>query len=193
MADRAFLIEVSGDELFLRGYVEGWFAALGEEAEGIYFGSEFGLDDEGLVQRLEELLRLKREENLLIVTEAFWAAFEQALARLPEATRLRLGERCLLKEVRFPFSLTVYNRGLGAAFKTLLSELPEGAHLVSFDQTERIEESGVHVSAVAPMDHPYEYHANGEIGGEVPAAIALYRKLARYENVTFEAPILVRA
>lgn len=192
MAHRTHLIEVSGDELFLRGYVEGWFAALGEEAEGVYFGSEFGLDDEGLVHKLEELLRLRREKNLLIVTDAFWAPFEQALARLPEATRLSLGERCILQEIRFPFSITVYNRELADTFKALFDAPPPGARLEPFDQAERHEESGVHVSAVAPLDHAYEYHANGEIGGEVQGALALYRKLARYENVSFGEPVLVR-
>lgn len=189
MAKRFFLLEVEGDEGFLRGYVEGYFCAQELDVSGVYFGSDLGLDDERFLTRVQTFLGLKVEHNLLLIREDLKAHLEEAIARLSEQWRLHLKAVREVREVRYPFRVDTPSRKVADRLKVLFEALPEGASVERLTVREEERGEGFEASAYAP-DHPYRFRAEGILAGEIEATLKAYRLLVMVDVVVFDEPMV---
>jgi len=187
MPDRYFLIEVDGDEAFLRGYVEGYFRARGVDVAEVFFGSDFGLDDERFLTRIEAFFGIKVEHNLLVVPEGFRQHFEEAISRLPSRWGIRMTGAREVRAIRYPFRAATNNRDVANEIRSRLHDLPPGAALEPFREQETVRDETFETSAYAP-EHPYRYEVEGTLTGEVAATLRAYASLAPIEAVSFEEP-----
>jgi|GEM_PF-2691579 len=183
MAKRFFLFEIEGDENFLRGTLEGYFSARNESMEGVFFGSEHGLEDVGFLEKLVEFLGIKRESNLLIVAEEKSELVKEALSRV---SRVKTTGIHLLKSLSYPFEILCYNEAIGLKVKETLENLPEGAKAIGLASDEKKRPEHFEISVYTP-EHPYRLHAKGEIAGEVEAVLRSYRVLSQFDVVRFGA------
>lgn len=187
MDEKWFLVEVIGDEAFLRGYVEGYLSARGIDVGGVYFGSDYGLEDEGFLTRLEEFFGLKVEHNLLLMKGEHRAYLSEAFAKLPERWRLRVGTFREVREIRFPFKVREANREVAEKIKALLNSPPKGATIANLHVTERVVTEKIEQGLYTPA-HPYEFKGEGQIEGEIEAVLRTYRALSEFEGVSFGEP-----
>ncbi len=187
MPDRYHLIEIEGDEAFLRGYVEGYFRARGVDVSGVYFGSDVGLDDERFLTRLETFFGLKVEHNLLVMKGEFRTHLEEAMSRLPDRWRLQVKAVREVRRIRFPFRVDTPSREVAQRLKALFAGLPEGARIEGATVHEEHGDEGFETSAYAP-EHPYRFRASGTVTGGVEPTLKAYRMLGEFENVVFDEP-----
>lgn len=187
MPDRYHLIEVHGDEAFLRGYVEGYFRARGVDVSGVHFGSDVGLDDERFLTRLQTFFGLKVEHNLLVTRGDFLAHLRDAFARLPERWRLEVKATRVVQEIRFPFHAETSSREVAGRLKGVLEGLPAGARVEGLQVHEEQRADEFETSAYAP-EHPYRLRVQGTLCGEVEATLQAYQMLGEFENVVFDEP-----
>lgn len=187
MPDRYYLVEIEGDEAFLRGYVEGYFRARGVDVSGVHFGSDVGLDDERFVTRLQTFFGLKVEHNLLVMREEFKTHLDEAIARLPERWRLEVKAAREVHAIRFPFRVDTASREVAQRLKALFAGLPEGARIEDATFHEERRDDQFETSAYAP-EHPYRFRAAGTLTGEVEATLRAYRTLGEFEHVVFDEP-----
>lgn len=190
MNAKYFLVEIDGDELFLRGYVEGFFRARGVDIEGIYFGSEYGLDDQGFLSELETFFGLKVEHNLLVIREEVLAYLEEAMSRLPERWRLSVTARRQLKEIKYPFKAKTANVEVAQRIKNALANLPVGSRVEEMKFREEKHADDFETAAYAPQ-HPYEYRVSGILCGEIEPTLKAFRLLSEFEQVSWGKPSIV--
>jgi hypothetical protein len=181
MSKRFFLFEIEGDEEFLRGTLEGYFSARNEPMEGVFFGSEHGLEDEGFLEKLVEFLGIKRENNLLVVAQEKSELVKDALAKV---SGLNVRGIHPIKSISYPFEVLCYNEALGLKVKETLENLPEGARATGLASDEKKRPEHFEISVYTPA-HPYRFHAKGEIVGEVEAVLRSYRVLSEFDVVRF--------
>ncbi len=187
MSSRYFLIEIDGDEAFLRGYVEGYFRARNLDVSGVYFGSDYGLDDERFLTRLRNFIGLKVEHNLLVMREEFRVHLEEAITRLPERWRIAVKAAREVREIRFPFRVETASREVAGRLKAMLEGLLEGVRLEGASIREEQSDEGFETAAYAP-DHPYRFWATGTLAGAIEPTLKAYRMLADFEHVEFDEP-----
>lgn len=187
MTDRYYLIEIDGDEAFLRGYIEGYFRARGLDVSGVHFGSDVGLDDERFLTRFQTFIGLKVEHNLLVMREDLLAHVQEAIARLPERWRFHVKTTREIREIRFPFRAETANREVATRIKGVLETLPGGARVEDLSVLEEQRSETFETSAYAPS-HPYHLRIEGTLRGEVEATFQAYRMLQEIENVAFDDP-----
>jgi hypothetical protein len=181
MAKKFFLFEIEGDEDFLRGTLGGYFSAMNEPMEGVFFGSEHGLEDEGFLEKLVEFLGIKRENNLLIVAEEKSQLVKDALSQVSE---LNIRGIHPLKSISYPFEVLCYNEVVGLKVRETLENLPEGAKATGLASEEKKRPEHFEISVYTP-EHPYRFHAKGEIVGEVEAVLRSYRVLSEFDVMRF--------
>lgn len=187
MPDRYHLIEIEGDEAFLRGYVEGYFRARGVDVSGVYFGSDVGLDDERFLTRLRTFFGLTVEHNLLVMRGEFRTHLDEAIARLPDRWRLQVKAAREVRAIRFPFRVETASREVAERLKALFAGLPEGARIEGTTVHEERRDEEFETAAYAP-EHPYRFRAAGTLTGGIEPTLKAYRMLGEFENVVFDEP-----
>lgn len=188
MSERYFLVEIDGEEVFLRGYVEGYCRALDLDPSLCFFGSDFGLDDESFLARMEAFFGVKVEHNLLVVPDGFRQHLEKAISLIPPRWGIRMTSAREVHKIRYPFKVATNNREVAGQFKGRVASLPEGAVVEWTVVQETSRSESFETSAYAP-DHPYRYAAEGHLTGEVAATLLAYRAIAEFEVVRFGEPV----
>lgn len=192
MSKEYLLIEIDGDEQFMRGYIEGYFAATGKDMNGLYYGSEVGLDDERFLTKVKHFLGVELEHNLLIVQKEVLPILDEAFSRLQRREILAIRSKRPLQRIEFPFRVDTPSREVAGQLKGLLAALPEGSRIERLTLREDKLDDEFETSAYAP-EHPYRLRVSGVLTGEIEPVLKTYRLLSEFENVVFDEPHLVFA
>jgi hypothetical protein len=172
-------IVLRGPQGWTQGYLAGYLRGSGLAA-AIYDAEREGFDCAGLRERVHDMLVHEKETIHLLVPEEAEGTVRAAAETAPD---LALEASRPLRGARFGFAFRTYSpehaRRIGEDFR----HPPAGASLLPgarFEERRSQEAIGLELKGA---DHAYELEAEGEVEGEVPAVIGLYRRYRGEELV----------
>jgi hypothetical protein len=178
---------IEGPSDFARGYVRGFVAARGSDAE-LIFDDEAGFADDGILQRLKEALHLSKELTHCVVDEATAELVREAVNDLDEKD-LDIKSDRKIAGASFEYSFAIFNSESGENLLKGFADLPTGVALEGHEQEKTVDPDAKGTEIYAPT-HAYELKGHGKAVGPIDKIVWLKKQLDSFDQVEV-APIYV--
>lgn len=179
---------IEGPEEYACGYIRGFVAARGERAE-VIFNDEVGIDDDDIVQKIKEVLRLSREVTHVVVDAETADLVREAIASTRDVPLSIRSERTVAR-AEFEYTFDVFNREHGDLIIKAFNDLPTGIALLEHELNVK-EDPSAHGKELYSPAHEFSVKGQGKAEGPIDKIIWLYKELTSVEQLTAEDITLV--
>jgi hypothetical protein len=176
-----------GDYKSVRGYLEGFVAALGIRY-GYFICSDSGVESETMAEQIREWISLGTRIHHVLMEDGLFEKIRDAMEAAGNSALVNSSCIKSTKQVKgafFRFRFETYGRKYAEEIKELLRQLPEGVTLSEYTPVEKIDEDckGVELYTVC---HDYVFSGDGLISGDVGAVIRLRSALDAHPLIEAE-------
>ncbi len=175
---------IEGPDDYARGYIRGFVAARGPQAE-VIFDDEAGFADDGIVQKLKEALHIAKQITHCVVDEDTAVLVREAIST-PVERLLSIHSDRVIEHASFKYEFAVFNKENGAKFVKCVGDLPTGVTLEGHELDESIRPDA-HGSEFYSPAHEYELKGEGKAIGPINKIVWLYKEFDSIDQVNVES------
>ena len=177
-----------GKPKVVRAYLHGLVAGSGHEAN-IFFSYDEGVQHEGKVERLSELLHVRALDCHVIVCAETSALLKKKAKKLTEDTGLKITAHKHIRSASIEFNFEAFAKRYNDEIVDVFKKLPSGLRLDGYQHNVKVDPAAEGIESYASA-HDYEACGSGTVVGRVDLVIALKKDLHQYALIKTDEIIL---
>lgn len=183
---------LEGSPKVASGFLAGLALGAGIEAQVYYCHEDAIGEEEGLGERLAELLARQPRDCRVVVDGGLRELLRRLGARLGRQTGLELASIRRVRSAELPFRYEAFARRYAEQIERKLGELPAGVKVLDHERQESVDPEAAGLEAYSPA-HDYEIKGQGRIVGRVDLVVEARRALAEHPLIKVDRIALTYA